>query len=111
LFFFSTLVSSPGLAYPSTQHSHSLAHQKSLSFGNNLYQQASNFGSQSQLRFPSGINHANINGMSAPTLQSPSPTFTPAQVANPAFLHSFIRISILVKYSILSIYAICKYEK
>jgi hypothetical protein len=79
ILFFSTSVSSPAFAYPPTQHSHLLPHQKSLSFGNNLYQQATNFGSQSQMHVLPAINH-HPNGKSAPVLQNPSSTFTPEQV-------------------------------
>jgi len=55
-------------------------HQKSLSFGNNLYQHATNFGSQ--VRFVSGMNPYNPNVMSTPILQSPTSTFTTEQLNN-----------------------------
>lgn len=55
------------------------------------------------------MSHYNLNGLTAPTLQTPTSTFTQEQVRkieyNFVFLYEII--SILVKYSIFSIYAIC----
>jgi hypothetical protein len=84
-------VSSHGFIYSPTQH----FHQKSASYGNNLYQQAHPqvsltsyvylfIKSLFQQNYPClsrpGMNHNHSNGVSAPTLQSPASTFTQEQV-------------------------------
>ncbi|CAF1505685.1 unnamed protein product, partial [Adineta steineri] len=82
-----------GFPHPQA-HQHALhSHQKSASFGSNLYQQATNIGPHSgfqpQQSFPlpptSGINimhHNNSNNMSTPSLQTPPSTFTNDQLNN-----------------------------
>ncbi|CAF1013526.1 unnamed protein product [Adineta steineri] len=82
-----------GFPHPQA-HQHALhSHQKSASFGSNLYQQATNIGPHSgfqpQQGFPlpptSGINimhHNNSNNMSTPSLQTPPSTFTNDQLNN-----------------------------
>ncbi|CAF4823453.1 unnamed protein product, partial [Rotaria socialis] len=73
----------------SAQHSQLVPPQKSMSFTNNLYQQATNVGFQAQPGHPHqvrpGINYNNLNGMYSSNLASPTPTLTHSQ-ANSQFL-------------------------
>ncbi|CAM2710396.1 unnamed protein product [Rotaria socialis] len=79
----------PGFPYSSAQHSQLVPPQKSMSFTNNLYQQATNVGFQAQPGHPHqvrpGINYNNLNGMYSSNLASPTPTLTHSQ-ANSQFL-------------------------
>jgi len=83
-------INSPVFTHPQV-HQHHLTHQKSASFGSNLYQQTTNFGpnpgfqSQQGYQFPprpgmSTMNHNNPNNMSTPALQTPPSTFTHNQL-------------------------------
>ncbi|CAF3930784.1 unnamed protein product [Rotaria sp. Silwood1] len=74
----------PGFAYSPASHSHLVPPQKSVSFSNNLYQQATNFGFQAQQSHPyqghSTINHNKPNSINPLTVQSPTSTFTYGQL-------------------------------
>ncbi|CAF4137981.1 unnamed protein product [Rotaria sp. Silwood2] len=66
----------PGFTYSSTQHSHLVPPQRSVSYCNNLYQQTTNFGFQAQQGHPyqvhSAVSHNSPNSMNPSTLQSPT---------------------------------------
>ncbi|CAF3965784.1 unnamed protein product [Rotaria sordida] len=74
----------PGFTYSLAQHSNLVPPQKSVSFSNNLYQQATNFGFQAQQGHPyhvhSALNYNNPNSTNPSTLQSPTSTFTHGQL-------------------------------
>lgn len=76
---------------PQQQHSHLLPHQKSASYGGNLYQQTTTnqFAIRPNLQpqgFPTairpGMNTMFPNNISSPTLQNPPSAFTPDQLTN-----------------------------
>ncbi|CAF4372509.1 unnamed protein product, partial [Rotaria sordida] len=50
----------PGFTYSLAQHSNLVPPQKSVSFSNNLYQQATNFGFQAQQGHPYHV-HSTLN--------------------------------------------------
>ncbi|UJR27858.1 hypothetical protein I4U23_009123 [Adineta vaga] len=86
-------MNTPGFPHSQAQPHHFHSHQKSASFGSNLYQQTFNSGthpgfqSQQGHQFPpaTGIpnmNHNNSNNMSTPTLQNAPSTFTNDQLTN-----------------------------
>ncbi|CAF3619703.1 unnamed protein product [Adineta steineri] len=67
--------SSSGFVYPPpAQHSPFVPPQKSVSFGNNLYQQATNFGSQIQQNYPYSVHPAMAHNN--PNIQNSTSTFT-----------------------------------
>lgn len=82
-----------GFVQPAAQQHHLFAHQKSASFGSNLYQQSANFAPHPRFPVQQGspyavrptmnpIHHNNAHGISTPTLQSPASSFTPDQLTN-----------------------------